>query len=152
MLDAQPRSSSPLAPVSNPGRILRKRKASARRVLSSDDDFEDDEDSMSDFIVDSDEDEEEKNARRALKKRLRKGKERAREVIEISDDEEDSDVIFGAKPDGPLDEEKRKLMPKFLPSTKMKVSKMAWKRFFGCGLTGGIAHDGQLEEVGRGVP
>lgn len=84
---------------------------------------EDDDDNMSDFIVDSDEDEdyEEKSASRAIKKRLTK-----RTIVLDSDDEiPDEQVIFGLKPvtkptpaahDGPV-----MMMPKFLPSTKMKV-------------------------------
>lgn len=106
-----------LKPV--PGRTLRKRKP-AKRILDSDveddDDFDND---LSDFIVESGEDEEEKDARRALKKRL--GKRRA---IVLSDDEMDfdDDVICGANPDVYIPPEQIKLMPKFLPSTKMKVS------------------------------
>ncbi|KAI0938712.1 hypothetical protein AcV5_000330 [Taiwanofungus camphoratus] len=104
-----------LKPV--PGRTLRKRKP-AKRTLDSDvegdDDFDDD---LSDFIVESGEDEEEKDARRALKKRL--GKRRA---IVLSDNEMDfdDDVICGANPDVYIPPEQIKLMPKFLPSTKMK--------------------------------
>lgn len=83
----------------------------------------DDDDNMSDFIVDSDEDEdyEEKSASRAIKKRLTK-----RTIVLDSDDEmPDEQVVFGLKPvtkptpaahDGPV-----MMMPKFLPSTKMKV-------------------------------
>ncbi|KDQ22579.1 hypothetical protein PLEOSDRAFT_1109681 [Pleurotus ostreatus PC15] len=83
---------------------------------------DDDDDNMSDFIVDSDEDEdyEEKSASRAIKKRLAK-----RTIVLDSDDEiPDDQVIFGLKPaatptpaahDGPV-----VMMPKFLPSTKMK--------------------------------
>ncbi|KAL4260457.1 SNF2/RAD54 helicase family protein [Pleurotus pulmonarius] len=84
-------------------------------------DYEDD-DNMSDFIVDSDEDEdyEEKSASRAIKKRLTK-----RTIVLDSDDEKpDEQVVFGLKPvikptpaahDGTV-----MMMPKFLPSTKMK--------------------------------
>ncbi|KAJ7136080.1 SNF2 family N-terminal domain-containing protein [Mycena epipterygia] len=77
---------------------------------------------LSDFIVESDEDEEEKDARRSMKKRL--GKRRAITTIVDSDDEdeeiapEEKEVLFGAKPR--LSKEAVKLMPRFLPSTKMK--------------------------------
>lgn len=113
------------AEVVKPGRVVRKRKVRARRVLDSDEEEEedDDDDDLSDFIVNSDEDEEEKDAARALKRRLQskgKGKARARHTIVISDDEDD-DIIFGAKPDYPAGLEGVKVMDKFLPSTKMKV-------------------------------
>ncbi|KAJ7128105.1 SNF2 superfamily protein, partial [Mycena filopes] len=78
---------------------------------------------MSDFIVESDEDEEEKDARAAVKKRL--GKRRAVNVIIDSDDENvddtplEKEVLFGA-PKKKLTKEEVKLMPRFLPSTKMK--------------------------------
>jgi len=77
---------------------------------------------MSDFIVESDEDEEEKDARRALKKRL--GKKRAN-VIFDSDDEpdtpEEKEVLFGVRKRKDISPEALKLMPRFLPSSKMKV-------------------------------
>lgn len=104
------------AKATMPGRGVRKRKAAMKRVLDSDE--ERDADDMSDFIVESDENEDKKDARREMKRRLKgKGKQRA---IVISDDEDD-DIIYGAKPDvltkgGPI-----KLMARFLPSTKMKV-------------------------------
>ena len=112
-----------------------------------------DDDDMSDFIVESDEDEEEKDAHRELK-RL-KGKGKAKEVIVISDSEDDSeddgddDIIFGAKLDrfarrGPANV---KLMPKFLPSTKMKVrctSSISVQRFMSF-----AAHDGVSPAIGR---
>ncbi|KAF9071904.1 SNF2 family N-terminal domain-containing protein [Rhodocollybia butyracea] len=71
----------------------------------------DDDDDMSDFIVDSDEDEEEKDARKTLKKRL--GKRQATRIIdsdEESEKEEEKEIVFAIK-----------LLPKFLPSTKMKA-------------------------------
>ncbi|KAJ7076087.1 SNF2 superfamily protein [Mycena belliarum] len=78
---------------------------------------------LSDFIVQSDEDEEEKDARQTLKRRL--GKRRAITTIVDSDDEMDNDdtpeekeVLFGARPK--LSKEAVKLMPRFLPSAKMK--------------------------------
>ena len=46
------------------------------------------------------------------------------EVIVLSDDEaDDAGIIYGAKPDegAPSSEDTVKMMPKFLPSTKMKV-------------------------------
>lgn len=105
------------AKVAKAGRVVRKRKASARRVLDSDEEEGDDDDDLSDFIVQDDEDDEEKAARRELERRL-KGKRK--EIIVVSDDEDD-DVIFGAKPDTPTGSGQIKLMAKFLPSTKMKV-------------------------------
>lgn len=106
------------ARVNNPGKVVRKRKTHARRVLDSDDDEEDnDDDDLSDFIVQDDQDEDEKDARRELKKRL-KGKRK--EIIVIEDSEDDG-VIFGARPDTPTGPVPIKLMSKFLPSTKMKV-------------------------------
>jgi len=89
----------------------------------SDDEAVDEDDDMSDFIVESDEDEEEKDARRALKKRL--GKKRTTVILD-SDDEietpEEKEVIFGLQKKVPISEEAIKLMPRFLPSTKMKVT------------------------------
>ncbi|EMD34880.1 hypothetical protein CERSUDRAFT_86316 [Gelatoporia subvermispora B] len=100
------------------GKSLRKRKH--RHILDdSDVEFVDD-DSMSDFIVESDEDEEEKDARRAHRKRL--GKRRAAMVLDSDEEMEyDDDVICGTKP-APIDVPMAdiKMMPKFLPSTKMK--------------------------------
>lgn len=93
-------------------------------VTGSDDDYveADEDDDISDFIVHSDEDEEEKDARRLLKKRL--GKKRMNVVLD-SDDElgtpEEKEVIFGARKKARLSEVAIKLMPRFLPSTKMKV-------------------------------
>jgi len=91
--------------------------------LDSGDEAVDEDDDMSDFIVESDEDEEEKDARRALKKRL--GKKRTTVILD-SDDEietpEEKEVIFGLRKKVPVSEEAIKLMPRFLPSTKMKVT------------------------------
>ncbi|CAA7263247.1 unnamed protein product [Cyclocybe aegerita] len=86
----------------------------------SDEGYQDDEDDdMSDFIVQSDEDEEQKDAYRATKKRL--GKKRATVILD-SDDEtpEEKEVLLGVNPKGPTTPEQIALMPKFLPSTKMK--------------------------------
>lgn len=108
------------------------RKTAKAIVLDSSDidgdETEEDDDAydseLSDFIVGSDEDEEEKDARRSMKKRL--GKSRAITTIVDSDDEdededapEEKEVLFGAKPR--LSKAAIKLMPRFLPSTKMKV-------------------------------
>ena len=109
-----------------------KSKSKSRRCLDHDDDdaieseFESDEDDdMSDFIVKSDE-EEEKDARLALKRRL--GKRKATIVLD-SDEEmdtpEEQEVIFGRKKKMPVSEEAIRLMPKFLPSTKMKARSAA---------------------------
>ncbi|PCH44932.1 hypothetical protein WOLCODRAFT_145249 [Wolfiporia cocos MD-104 SS10] len=101
------------------GRTLRKRKCRQRRVYDLEDEQDEDyDDDLSDFIVQDGEDEEEKNARHALKKRL--GKRRA---IVLSDEEDvDEDIICGVRPDPPRDlsPEQVKMLPRFLPSTKMK--------------------------------
>ncbi|GBE87557.1 hypothetical protein SCP_1102340 [Sparassis crispa] len=112
-----------------PGRTLRTRKPQKRWIVDSEDEEdeeeedeeeedeeEEDDDDMSDFIMEDDEDEEEKDARRVLKKRL--GKRRA---IVLSEDEmENADIICGAKRDVDVPPEQVKMMPRFLPSTKMK--------------------------------
>ena len=94
--------------------------------VSGSDEENNDED-MSDFIVGSDEDEEEKDARRALKKRL--GKKRVHIILD-SDDEpdtlEEKEVIFGVQKKVPISKEAIKLMPRFLPSSKMKVCHCAY--------------------------
>lgn len=102
-----------------PGSTFRKRKLQKKSAYDSDEEEEEGDDDLSDFVVEDDEDEEEKDARLALRKRL--GKRRA---IILSDDEMDidDDVICGAKPDVEIPPEQVKLMPRFLPSTKMKVS------------------------------
>ncbi|KAJ7637082.1 SNF2 family N-terminal domain-containing protein [Roridomyces roridus] len=107
------------------------RKNTARKFIvldSSDDEAEDvqseyEQDSdLEDFIVQSDEDEEEKDAVRNSKKRL--GKRRATTIVD-SDDEieedlpEEKEILFGAR-NKKLSKEAIKMMPKFLPSTKMK--------------------------------
>lgn len=99
------------------------RKRSARRIVDSEDDTEGELDSdMEDFIVQSDEDESEKDARRTERKRL--GKKKA--VVIDSEDEvesggEDNEVIYGKKATPPISQEEIKMLPRFLPSTKMKV-------------------------------
>ncbi|KAJ6486844.1 SNF2 superfamily protein [Mycena sanguinolenta] len=92
---------------------------SAEEDEASEEEYKDSD--MSDFIVESDEDEEEKDARRAMKKRL--GKRRAITIVD-SDDEmeeapEEKEVLFGRRPR--LSKAEVKLMPRFLPSTKMKA-------------------------------
>jgi hypothetical protein len=87
-----------------------------------------DDDDMSDFIVESDEDEEEKDARRFLKERHRK---KRIQVILDSDDEpdtlEEKEVIFGVRKKVRISKEAIKLLPRFLPSSKMKVCCSFWK-------------------------
>lgn len=111
------------------GKGVKRKRATHKVVLDSDDiiiseaesEEEEDDEDMDDFIVQSDEDEEEKDARRKLRKRL--GKRRAIVVDsddEIEDSPEDKEVLFGAKK-APASGEPIKLMPRFLPSTKMKV-------------------------------
>ncbi|KAI0342316.1 hypothetical protein BDW22DRAFT_1395176 [Trametopsis cervina] len=115
------------APKPAPGRVLRKRKATRGHLIDSGEERsgdDDDYDDLSDFIVGSDEDEEEQTARRELKKRLSKakGKRAVRKIVVDSDDEYDEDIIHGAKPDIDIEAtpEQIAMMPKFLPSTKMK--------------------------------
>lgn len=97
------------------------KKRSARRIVDSEDDTEGELDNdLDDFIVQSDEDESEKDARRAERKRLGK-----KAVVSDSEDEsggEDNEVIYGKKASTPVSQEEIKLLPRFLPSTKMKVS------------------------------
>jgi len=84
----------------------------------------DDDDDMSDFIVESDKDEDEKDARRAIKQRLRK--KRVNIVIDSDDDTpEGKAVLFGMREEE-MSPETVKLLPRFLPSSKMKV------RFMSC--------------------
>jgi hypothetical protein len=113
------------------GKAKARAKRAARRmpdseviVIDSDsneEESEDDEDDdMSDFIVESDEDEEEKDIRRALKR----SRANRRAIVLDSDDEdtpEDAEAIFGARSKTQISQEQIKLMPRFLPSTKMKV-------------------------------
>ena len=94
----------------------------ARRIVDSEDDSEGELDSeLEDFIVQSDEDEASKDVRRAEKKLL--GKKRAVTKYESDDDMdsgEDCDVIYGKKPRVSMPKEQVGLLPRFLPSTKMK--------------------------------
>lgn len=116
------RGSSSEAPETRPSRRSSRKRKPARRVIDSDEDFIDDDEDLSDFIVQSDEDEEEKDVRREVKQRLSKGKRSARQIVDDSDDEYDEDIIHGAKPDFVATPEQVALMPRFLPSTKMKVN------------------------------
>ncbi|KAJ6631188.1 SNF2 family N-terminal domain-containing protein [Mycena sp. CBHHK59/15] len=130
MLDAEPVTKGKTKAKAKEARSARRRSARQFVVLDSEDtrasdadtesEDEDEDDDMSDFIVESDEDEEEKDARRILKKRV--GKRRA--IIVDSDDEidtpEEHEVLLGA-PKKNLSKEAIKLMPRFLPSTKMKA-------------------------------
>lgn len=132
-----------------PGRALRKRKPT-KRIVDSDEEDEaaDNDDDLSDFIAEDDEDEDEADARRAAWRRLRK-KGKARKVV-VSDDEMDDDIICGTKPDFiPVNPEQIKIMPRFLPSTKMKV--IIHYSFLTCSslMICGIVYDGNSEEVGR---
>ena len=109
-----------------PGRSLRVKR---RLSYAESEEEEDEDDSMSDFIVeDDDEDwEERRDARREEKRAARrasKGKGRAAARRVVMSDSEDEGVILGAKPTIPQDipKEQIALLPKFLPSTKMKVS------------------------------
>jgi hypothetical protein len=110
------------------GKGTKRKRATRNIVLDSDDvilsetesEKDDEDEDMGDFIVQSD-DEGDKDIRRNLKKRL--GKRRAIAVDsddEIEDSPEDKEVLFGAKK-APAPGEAIKLMPRFLPSTKMKV-------------------------------
>ncbi|KAL0578872.1 hypothetical protein V5O48_003105, partial [Marasmius crinis-equi] len=98
------------------------------------DEYEDgSDDSMDDFIVQSDEDEEEKDARREQKKKL--GKRKTLVVLdsdeEMDDTPEEKEVIFGSKKKKERKTpEEIKLMPRFLPSTKMKWMMEEIQRLF----------------------
>lgn len=116
----------------------RQAKRKVRRVVESDSEIdivdEDEDDDLSDFIVQSDEDEDEKDARAMLKKRL--GKREVQKAIVIDSDEEgehgsDDEVIIRptklrASAGAAALREKMKSVPKFLPSTKMKVCEYDW--------------------------
>ena len=102
-----------------------KAKKRSRRIVDSEDDSEGEMDiEMEDFIVHSDEDEADKDARRAEKKRS--GKKRAAAKVESdyeTDSGEDCNVIYGKKTRVSMPEEQVEMLPRFLPSTKMKVNK-----------------------------
>ncbi|TFK39291.1 SNF2 family N-terminal domain-containing protein [Crucibulum laeve] len=113
------------------GKARNKRTVKQRTHLDSDDPImsdeipseDDDDDDMNDFIVRTDEEDDEKDARHIAKKRL--GKRRA-VVVYDSEDEIDSntpeeeEVILGSKRKFEVPEDSIELLPKFLPSTKMK--------------------------------
>ncbi|KAJ3747858.1 SNF2 family N-terminal domain-containing protein [Lentinula detonsa] len=100
--------------------------------IGSDSEYEDDDnDKRCDFIVQSDEDEEEKDARKKPKKYLRRPKTM---VIldsdeEVTDDEE-NEIIFDRNNATKLSPEATKLLPRFLPSTKLKYMMEHIKQLF----------------------
>lgn len=104
-------------------RRIRRTEANSVDVIMSEDESEDEEgdDDLSDFIVEDGEDEEEKDARRALKNR--QGKKRAKVILdsdeEVEETPEEKEVYFGKKVH--KSPEEIKILPRFLPSTKMKV-------------------------------
>ncbi|KAJ3936205.1 MAG: SNF2 superfamily protein [Lentinula lateritia] len=96
----------------------------------TDDENENDDDDMSDFIVECDDDEEEQEVRKALKKCL--GKPKARVILDSDEEEsdEEKEVIFGKSNIKKLSPEAIKLLPRFLPSTKMKYMMEHIRRLF----------------------
>ena len=130
----------PIYDSKSKGRVVSKPTKSRHKARSAFDESDDegydvnisdsdDDDDMSDFIVESDEDEEEKDARRFLKKRH--GKKRNNVILD-SDDEpetlEEKEIIFGVRKKVAISKEAMKLMPRFLPSSKMKVCSF-WEHF-----------------------
>ena len=105
---------------SKPGRLVRKRRARPRFLGDSDEGGNDDD--LSDFIVGDNEDMS-SDGRSAERSRSRAGKGKARAIVLSDDEADDAGIIYGAKPDdgAPSSEDTVKMMPKFLPSTKMKV-------------------------------
>jgi hypothetical protein len=92
-----------------------------------DEDYEEEEDDMADFIVDDDEDDEEYMDNKKAQKTAGLGRRKAQIILD-SDDEvdetpEEKEAVFGRKKkvDENLTPEQVKLLPKFLPSTKMMV-------------------------------
>lgn len=110
------------------------KKRLRRRVVDSDDDSEGELDSdLDDFIVQSDEDESEKDIR--LAERRRSGRKRTiRQVLSDTEDDEDNEVVYGKTRKTPLATAENidiKMLPRFLPSTKMKMmmeSLLAWRK------------------------
>lgn len=108
------------------GKAIPKSKRKKPYVDSEDDEeHSSEDDGLSDFIADEDEDsEDEKAARKRLSKRL--GKKRA--IVLDSDEEaeesDDGEVLFGRPSPimADIPKEQIRMMPRFLPSTKMKVS------------------------------
>jgi hypothetical protein len=139
MLDAAPAKSK--AEAKGKGKAKAKSKAPAKKrsarvdaVRDSETESEDDEDDdMSDFIVEDDEDEEEKDERRKFKKALNKRK--AFTILDSDEESADDDtpeeieVLHGVRKEK-LTKEAIKLMPRFLPSTKMKAMMASLKQLF----------------------
>ncbi|KAJ7275100.1 SNF2 superfamily protein [Mycena rebaudengoi] len=139
MLDAAPAKSK--AKAKGKGKAKAKSKAPAKKrsarvdaVRDSETESEDDEDDdMSDFIVEDDEDEEEKDERRKFKKALNKRK--AFTILDSDEESADDDtpeeieVLHGVRKEK-LTKEAIKLMPRFLPSTKMKAMMASLKQLF----------------------
>ena len=96
--------------------VMRPKRLAFRSKVQVESDEDED---MSDFIVESDEDEDEKDARRAVKLRLRK--KRVNIILDSDDDTpEEKAVLFGIRKEE-LSPETVQLLPRFLPSSKMKV-------------------------------
>lgn len=120
----------------------------ARRVVDSEDDSEDEADSdMDDFIVQSDEDEADKDAHQVNKKRFGKRRAFARVDTDSESDDEDRDVIHGQRMKSDPEDVNIKMLPRFLPSTKMKVSTV-FPRPSHALISFASAHDGVADEVG----
>ncbi|KAF7302735.1 SNF2 superfamily protein [Mycena chlorophos] len=97
------------------------RKSASRKAITID--SSDDEEDMSDFIVNSDEDEDEKDARRLMKRRAKGKKTRCTVVLDSDEEDDETPEGKGVLIKGPqkkLTKEELKMIPKFLPSTKMK--------------------------------
>ncbi|KAJ3999884.1 SNF2 superfamily protein [Lentinula boryana] len=101
-------------------------------VIEVDSESEDDDyDERCDFIVQSDEDEEEKDTRKEPKKHL--GRPKTMVILDSDEeviDEEENEVIFGRNNVTKLPSETMKLLPRFLPSTKMKYMMEHIKKLF----------------------
>ncbi|KAF7323759.1 SNF2 superfamily protein [Mycena kentingensis (nom. inval.)] len=104
------------------------RKASKKFVVDSDEEEDDDQEDdyvdsdMDDFIVQSDEDEDEKDLKKEMRSRLKK---KAKPMVILDSDEEEdtpevNEVLIGHRKKK-LTKEELKMMPRFLPSTKMKA-------------------------------
>ena len=119
--------------VKGKGKALAKKRL-RRRVVDPEDDTEGELDSdLDDFIVQSDEDESEKDIRLAERRRL--GRKRTiRQVLSDTEDDEDNEVVYGKTRKVSLaiaEDVDIKMMPRFLPSTKMKKmmeSLLAWRK------------------------
>lgn len=108
--------------VKGKGKAKAKPARRTRRAYDSEDDSEHEEldDGMSDFIVEDDDDEDRPYRRRSKRQA---GTKRARPIILDSEDEaEEEGLLFGTQKPVKVPTEQMKLMPRFLPSTKMKVS------------------------------